>query len=76
MAFHRKSAMRGVTNPPIPLSTFNDMMKDRRVPPPDGHLGNAPLWSDESRERLKQDLLSGMRSRRKPDAKATAAEAR
>ena len=68
--------MRSVVEPPIPLSTFNEMVKDHRVPPPDGTSAVIRCGRTRGRERFKQDLLSGMRSRRKGDAKATTAEAR
>lgn len=70
---HRKIAMRSVTNPPIALSTFNDMMADKRVPPPDAYLGRTPLWEDETREAFRQGLVDAAeRPRRKRPAKRAA----
>ena len=31
MAFHRKIALLNLTNPPLPISTLNDMLADHRI---------------------------------------------
>jgi hypothetical protein len=69
MPFHRKAALRALTNPPLPISTLNDMLADGRIPPPDTYAGRTPLWSEETVERIKEDFQRGMRSRRKRNAK-------
>ena len=66
MALHRKISMRSVVSPPIALSTFNDMMADGRVDPPDGYVGRWPVWSDQSRERLEQSLTTPRRRPARP----------
>ena len=72
MSFHRKTALRALVSPPIPLSTFNDMVADGRVPPPDAYNGRIPLWGDESREKVKSTLLNATRPRLKRGAKPAA----
>jgi hypothetical protein len=49
MAFHRKSALRNLTNPPLAISTLNDMLADGRIPPADAYNGRTPLWTDANR---------------------------
>ena len=39
MPFHRKSALLSLFNPPLPNSTLYDMLRDRRIPPPDAYNG-------------------------------------
>ena len=77
MAFHRKSTLLALTNPPIPTSTFFDMVKDGRIPKPDGYLGaRTPVWSDESLEVIKRNFQNfrspARQPRRKRAAKRTA----
>jgi len=70
MSFYRKAALRNLTDPPIPISTFNDMVEDGRVPQPDAYNGRIPLWNDESREKVKNTLLKAARVRLRRDAKS------
>ena len=70
MALRRKISMRSVVSPPIALSTFNDMMADGRVDPPDGYVGRWPVSSDQSRERLQQSTIDTA----PPPRKATTTE--
>ena len=71
MAFHRKSTLLALTNPPIPNSTFFDMVRDGRIPKPDAYLGaRTPVWSDESLETIKRNF-ENFRHRKQPDRLTT-----
>ena len=76
MPFHRKSALLSLFNPPLPNSTLYDMLRDRRIPPPDAYNGRTPLWSDETVEAIKQRLIDAARPRRKRDVKRAATQRR
>jgi hypothetical protein len=69
MSFHRKSALRNLTNPPLPISTLNDMLVDGRIPRPDAYNGRTPLWTDETFEAIKQSFLDAARPHRKRAAR-------
>jgi hypothetical protein len=64
MAYHRRSVVKALFNPPLGNSSFHDMRKDGRIPPPDAMNGRVPLWSDESLALIIKNLEAAASPRR------------
>lgn len=64
MAFHRRSAIKALFNPPLSNSTFHDMRRDGRIPAPDAMNGRLPLWSDERIALIKKNVEAAASPRR------------
>jgi len=64
MAYHRRSAIKALFNPPLSNSTFHDMRRDGRIPAPDAMSGRTPFWSDTSIALIKKNLEAAASPRR------------